>query len=249
MAVRARFVWFMIPWVTRYYSSPLGSFGIPSERVNGVSLRFGECEVDFEARRLTRNGEAVHLAPKAFRLLELMVERRPRVVSKSEIHDALWPDTFVSESSVARLAAELRAALGDRSKPPRLLRTVHGLGYAFVGVVEGQGAPPRPASALCRLVRGDTEVNLSSGVHLIGRGDDVAVRIDSAKVSRQHARVVVTDRTASVEDLGSKNGTFVRGRRITGAVELTDGDEICVGPVLLVFRLSSAGGSTETATT
>jgi two-component system response regulator AtoC len=90
---------------------------------------------------------------------------------------------------------------------------------------------------------------LQPGENLVGRGDEAGVRIDSAKVSRVHARIAVAASSATVEDLGSKNGTFVRGRRIAGPVELTDGDEICLGSVLLVFRRPSAPRSTETEST
>ena len=89
--------------------------------------------LDSGTRELTRRGRAVPLSPKVFELLELLLERRPEAVAKDAIHDRLWPKSFVSESSLARLAAEARAALADDARKPRYLRTVFGFGYAFCG--------------------------------------------------------------------------------------------------------------------
>jgi DNA-binding winged helix-turn-helix (wHTH) protein len=213
-------------------------------------MRFGfdDFVVDFPARELRRGGRPVHLEPKTLDFLELLIGSRPRVLAKAEILERLWPSTFVSESSLSRLVAELRAALGDDARSPRLIRTVHRKGYSFVGPVEELGGPARlPAGPPpCRLLFGERVLSLQPGENLVGRGDEAGVRIDSAKVSRVHARIAVAASSATVEDLGSKNGTFVRGRRIAGPVELADGDEICLGSVLLVFRRPSAPRSTET---
>jgi pSer/pThr/pTyr-binding forkhead associated (FHA) protein len=67
-------------------------------------------------------------------------------------------------------------------------------------------------------------------------------------VSRHHARIDVDGRRALLQDLKSSNGTFVRGRRIVEPVELSDGDEIVIGPVLLVFRTSASNSTTEKGT-
>jgi DNA-binding winged helix-turn-helix (wHTH) protein len=213
-------------------------------------MRFGfdDFVVDFSAREVRRAGRPVHLEPKALDFLELLIGSRPRVVAKAEILERLWPSIFVSESSVSRLAAELRAALGDDARSPRLIRTVHRKGYSFVGAVEEVNGPARLPGGPppCRLLFGERVLPLQPGENLVGRGDEATIRIESAKVSRVHARIAVAQSSATVEDLASKNGTFVRGRRIAGPVELTDGDEICLGSVLLVFRRPSAPRSTET---
>jgi DNA-binding winged helix-turn-helix (wHTH) protein len=212
-----------------------------------MRLGFGDLVVDFAGRELHRGQRPIHLEPKALDLLELLILSRPRVVTKAEILERLWPSTFVSESSVSRLTAELRGALGDDARSPRFIRTVHRRGYAFVGPAEDLAAPlARIAPLPCRLRFGERVLALGAGENLLGRGDEVAVRIDSTKVSRVHARIDVLGSTATVEDLGSKNGTFVRGRRISGRVELRDGDEVCLGTVLLVFERPSAPRSTET---
>jgi pSer/pThr/pTyr-binding forkhead associated (FHA) protein len=84
------------------------------------------------------------------------------------------------------------------------------------------------------------------GEQTIGRDADTGVRLESPRVSRRHARVVVRGARATLEDLGSKNGTFIGGERLDGPRELTPGDTIRIGPFLLVFAVSGAGDSTET---
>jgi DNA-binding winged helix-turn-helix (wHTH) protein len=213
-----------------------------------VRLSFGECVLDLAARQLLRAGEELPLPPKTFELLALLVAERPRVVSKKEIRDRLWPDTFVTESNLTSLMSELRAALGDDARDPRLVRTVHGHGYAFCGVVEGQAEPRRrPDGPAFRLFCQDREIALREGENVLGRTDDAAVWIDSATVSRLHARLRVANGKVHLEDLGSRNGTWVRGRRIDSVVELSDGDEFRVGRVPVTLRVMRARSSTRSS--
>lgn len=189
----------------------------------------------------------MHLEPKAFRLLELLLAARPKALSKHDLQEELWPKTYVSERSLARLVADLRIAVGDRASDPHLIRTVHGFGYAFCGDVApaDRRAPSRSRDFHCRLTWGDREVALVEGENIVGRDPDVAVWIDLNSVSRHHARVVVADGAARLEDLGSKNGTLVNGERITSARPLSNGDRIKVGAASLVFRCSRRLGTTE----
>ena len=155
---------------------------------------------------------------------------------------------LVAESSLARLIAELRRAVGDAVSEPRLIRTVHRFGYAFAGEVEAWGAPRAvPAGVSCWLVWRDRDYPLAEGDNLLGRGEDCLLALPSGKVSRRHARIRVARDEAVLEDLGSKNGSYVDGRRITGPTPLGDGDEVRLGSVLVVFRSRPAAGSTETA--
>jgi len=78
-----------------------------------VRLRLGDLTFDGESRQLLRGVEEVHLSPKAFELLKILIDERPRAMSKQELHERLWPDTFVSEVNLASLIAEIRAALGE----------------------------------------------------------------------------------------------------------------------------------------
>src|SRR5262245_11100110 len=90
-----------------------------------MKLAFGDCVFDSDLRQLVRGGVAVHLTPKALRLLELLLERRPKPISKQEIRDVVWPDTVVAEGSLANVVFEVRNALGDDPREPRFVRTVH----------------------------------------------------------------------------------------------------------------------------
>ena len=125
-----------------------------------MRVSFGDCTFDSDTRELFRGGKPVHLSPKAFRLLELLLEERPRALSKQQLQEKLWPRTFVSEANLAGLATEARRAIGDSAKGSKLLRTVYGFGYAFSGEVTEE----HPAAAVRRsrflLVRDDEEIPL-----------------------------------------------------------------------------------------
>lgn len=214
-----------------------------------MRLRFDEFVFDIGTRELRRGGEAIPLLPKTFRFLEVLLERRPEAVAKTDLLDLVWPETFVTESSLARLATELRQALGDEARSPRFVRTVYGFGYAFIGDAREEASAPRssPNAAAMRLVMGRREIALLEGENILGRDEAAHAHIDSAKASRRHARIVVTGTRATIEDLASKNGTFLRGRRLVATETLRDGDEIVIGPILLTFR-AGASRSTETDT-
>lgn len=235
------------------------SFAKPSgfaiSRGLALSLRFGRCVFDCVSRELTRDAVRQDLPPKAFQFLELLLESRPRALSKQELHDRLWPDAFVSESSLPRLAAEVRRAIGDNARAPALLRTVHRYGYAFIGAIAAdpaaspQTTSTRPSASTCRLVWGDRQIPLQPGENVLGRASEARVWIDQARVSRHHARIDVEGRRALLQDMDSRNGTFLSGQRILGPVELKDGDEIVIGSVLLLFRTSVGSSTTESGTT
>jgi DNA-binding winged helix-turn-helix (wHTH) protein len=214
-----------------------------------MRVQFGSCLFDSETRELRRDGGIVPLSPKAFELLRALLEERPRAVPKSTLRDRIWSSTIVSDTSLARVVNEVRTAIGDDSRLPRFVRTVHGFGYAFSGetdVATAAGQGPADAHA-CELLWGERALVLAPGENLVGRGSEALVSIPSRKVSRRHARILLRHGRAMLEDLGSKNGTFVGGCRIEGPVALADGDQITVGPVVLVFREVAPGGSTETA--
>jgi len=101
-----------------------------------VRIRFEECVLDTETRQIFVSGAAVHLQPKAFQFLELLIQNRPRVVPKGEIHEKLWPGTFVSDGTLTSLLAEIRDAIGDDAREPRFVRTAHRVG-------DGSSEPPR----------------------------------------------------------------------------------------------------------
>src|SRR5262249_1967529 len=170
-----------------------------------------------------------------FALLELLLARRPRALSKAHLQEQLWPRTFVSESSLTTLVGELRAALSDRARRPRFIRTVYGFGYAFcptaTGTPDTPPSPPESSIPRLRLFLPDREIALREGENVLGRLDEGVAWLESPTVSRRHARILVSGGRATLEDLGSKNGTFLRGRRVTSTTALADGDEIVMGPL------------------
>jgi DNA-binding winged helix-turn-helix (wHTH) protein len=200
-----------------------------------VRLRLRDCVLDTGTRTITRDGMPLRLSPKAFRLLEVLVERRPNAVSHDELRDGVWPDTVAGGTTLARLVSELRAAIGDAGDGEPVIRTVHRFGYALSGAVDA-GAGLGPAGlAPCAIRWGSQFVPLPPGEHVIGRAAGGLIVVPSSKVSRRHARLVVTGEQATIEDLGSRNGTYVGDRRIDTAVELKNGDRIGIGPALLIF--------------
>ena len=190
------------------------------------------------------------LSVKAFQLLGLLLDRRPEAVPKDEILRHLWPGTFVSDASLYNLVAEVRAALGDDSRTARLIRTVPRFGYAFHGAAQAASSADTKSAhhshAGPRLVSKSGDWVLSEGSNLLGRDHDCEVRLDSASVSRHHARIIVTRGEATVEDLQSKNGTHVNEQPVTTPVVLEDGVRIRVGSVTMTYRILSALETTVT---
>jgi len=215
---------------------------------------FGDCVFDRASRELTCRGAVVHGGPKLLALLELLLDARPRALTKDEIHQSLWGTTFVSDATLTSLVAELRAAIGDAARSPRFIRTIHGYGYSFCGEVStaATNAASHPdgiaPTATCRLIVGDREIVLPAGEHILGRSGEASILIDEAGVSRQHARITIDARSATLRDLGSKNGTSVNGAAVEGPVRLTDGAIILLGATALTFRIVETIGSTETLT-
>jgi DNA-binding winged helix-turn-helix (wHTH) protein len=210
-----------------------------------MRLRFGDVTFDPGRRSLFRGPQSIHLSPKAFRLLELLLSKRPDAVPKTEILETVWPDSVVSEGSLAALVKDLRKALGDGAQEAPFLRTVHGFGYAFDGDVHEVPEGP-PASRRHVLVWGTQEMPLGEGENVVGRERAAGVWVGHSSVSRAHARIVVEGERAAVEDLGSKNGTWLGSRRVEGRVPLDDGDEIRLGEVRLLYRGPAAAHSGET---
>jgi DNA-binding winged helix-turn-helix (wHTH) protein len=211
-------------------------------------VRFGAFELDPETRELLRGGTPVLVSPKAFDLLTILVAARPKAISKRDLQERLWPATFVVEKNLANLVSEIRDALGDDSSNPRFIRTIRRFGYAFREPAESpdtaRAAGRRGVSFRITWVGG--AVTLDEGEHVLGRDPDVEVYLDSPGVSRRHARITIAADRATIEDLGSKNGTFVGEQYVRGSRLLSDGDSIAVGSVKLRVKVLEAPESTRT---
>ena len=219
-----------------------------------MSYRFDQFVVDLDTRRLLRDGEEVHLSPKAFDLLRLLIDGRARALARSDLHDQLWPETHVEDTNLAGLVVELRRALGDSPETPRYIRTMHRFGYWFIGdVSEGPRPAMPPASDAAVkppirywLIWETRQIPLFDGDNIIGRAPDAAVWLEAPGVSRHHARIRLEGEQATIEDLGSKNGTYLGGERLTAPMPLADGDQIRVSSVVMSFRIPPPAASTDT---
>ncbi|HYN07023.1 MAG TPA: FHA domain-containing protein [Vicinamibacterales bacterium] len=214
-----------------------------------MKLRFRDFTLDSDRRQLLAGGGEVHLSVKAFDLLCALLEHRPNVVPKSELQARLWPDTHVVDANLAVLIGEIRRALSDPASEPRLIRTVHRIGYAFsVAAREvDRRSDPDQASRFWLSVDGRA-VMLPEGATVIGRDPRSDIWLDLEGVSRRHARIRVTRDTdeAVLEDLASTNGTFIGRTRITTPRPLKDGDVIRIGSASLPFRVWSEHESSKT---
>jgi DNA-binding winged helix-turn-helix (wHTH) protein len=215
-----------------------------------MRVRFGDCLFDSATRRLVVEGRDVHLQPLAFQLLQFLIENRPRVVSKQEIHEKLWAGTFVSDGTLTSLVAEVRNAIGDEVRKARFLRTVHRVGYAFSGEVaevSDRGSTTAPPASSCWLIRGRRRYALAAGESVVGRDPGAPVSLADPSVSRRHAVLHVSKDRVLVEDLNSKNGTYLGDVRVHDSTPLADGDRVRFGSVELTFRQFAMPDSTRTA--
>jgi DNA-binding winged helix-turn-helix (wHTH) protein len=217
-----------------------------------VRVRFADFTLDSATRQLLHRGRGeIRLSPKAFDLLAALIEQRPRVLDKADLHRRIWPDTHVVDGNLNVLVAEIRRALEDSRHQANFIRTVHAVGYAFCGeAVEltERVAPRKGTPARFWLVWNERAIVLEDGDNTVGRDPQCGVWLDASGVSRRHARIrtVRGDDGVLLQDLGSKNGTLVQNAPIEGQVRLTDGAVIQVGSVSLTLRVWSEGSSRET---
>jgi DNA-binding winged helix-turn-helix (wHTH) protein len=211
-----------------------------------MRVRFGEFVFDDHTRELSRADRRLSISPKAFLFLQALLSSRPNALTRTELNDRLWPGIAMGYTSLAGIVSELRRLLDDDARDFRFIRTIHGFGYAFCGEATDELAHATGTSFACALVIEGRKIPLMDGENVIGREEGCAVRIDASNVSRRHARITVQGRTARIEDLGSKNGTFLRGRRLESTADLVEGDEIMIGGMRFVFHAAYGPGSTAT---
>ncbi|MGZ8853750.1 MAG: winged helix-turn-helix domain-containing protein, partial [Thermoanaerobaculia bacterium] len=208
-----------------------------------MSIFFASFELDTDRRLLLEGGQEIHISKKGYELLRVLLERAPKAISKQELHDLIWPETFVSDTTLPGVIAELRNAMSDDAREPRYIRTVHGFGYAFATKPRISSASPAGTRGARLLVHG-REMFLNPGENIIGRDPDTTIYVDDLSVSRKHVRIVVSDADAILEDLGSKNGTLHNGAAVKEPVTLRDRDVVTLGSMTIVFRASSDAGPT-----
>jgi DNA-binding winged helix-turn-helix (wHTH) protein len=217
--------------------------------ISDVTYTFGPICVDGDARRVTRTGSPVRLTRKAFDLLLLLLDHQPNAVSKEQIHARVWPDTFVSDGSVQSLVAEIRRTIDDQTATASWIATVHGIGYRFDGPAVGPRPRPGPTSperTAGWLIGTSIRIPLMPGPNIVGRDVDGDADIDAPTMSRQHARITIGE-VVTIEDLDSKNGTWLDDERVAGPRVLADGGRVRLGAVTLVFRVARQPKPTEPA--
>ena len=221
-----------------------------------MRIGFGSFLLDSGSRELLKRGAPaavpVHLSPKAFDILEILVARRPNVVSKDVLLAEVWPGKVVEEANLAIVVGEIRKALGDDPKSPAIVLTVSRRGYRFAAdaldVAAGANRPPARIDLVrCWLTWDDKTLPLREGENIVGRHPASAVWINAGSVSRVHARIVAIAERVTVEDSNSRNGTFVDGKRIAAPHVLVDGSTLTFGSEETCFRQwsDSAAAGTE----
>jgi len=211
-----------------------------------MAYRFGSFVYDPVRRALSREAVEIPLTHKARELLVLFLRNPGRLLSREELVGQVWPDVAVSDDAVRFQVSELRKALQDEGES--FIRTIRREGYRWEAPVRSVsdrpvrpvGEPEEQPRPHFRLVLEKREVQLLEGENVVGREADAALWIDHPLVSRRHARILIADGKATIEDLGSKNGTYVKGSRIDSSTRLADGDELRIGPETMVFRAMSS---------
>ena len=199
--------------------------------------------------RISQDGREVRLRPRAMDVLTTLALAAGKLVSKRDLIDSVWRTEFVSDHALTQVIAELRAALGDDARSPSFIENIPRRGYRLVEdvILIGESvAPTGSASLPFKLQADDCDHLLVQGLNVIGRTGDADICIDRTEVSRCHAKITVQGTTAIIEDLGSKNGTYVNGRQLEGPATLNNGDEIWIGRSVARLRFLIEGEPTKT---
>lgn len=208
-----------------------------------------EWRVEPRLGRMVRDQVVVTLRPRVMEALTFLAGRPGEVVAKRELVDAVWSSGFVADNTIVHCINELRDALGDTVTAPRFLQTIPRRGYRMLGRVkeiEEEGTPVTFEEAGFHLLGKRWAAFLIDGDNLIGRGGEARIIVPSARVSRHHARITASGDRAVVEDLESKNGTFVDEQRVTAPTVLRDGATLRFADLPLVFLRQRRHGPERT---
>lgn len=121
-------------------------------------------EIAFETFRLDlineclwQDARVISLRPKAFRVLKLLVERRGQLVTKRQVLDAVWPETFVGDAVLKDVVRQLREALNDCAQNPSYIETAHRRGYRFIAKISPDCAEPWNQNSAAGAWEGETQ--------------------------------------------------------------------------------------------
>jgi len=208
------------------------------------SFRAGPWTVDPAGLTLSHGDATVHLRPKVMELLTTFAAHQGEVLAKRKLLDLVWPDVTVGDSSLTVAVRELREALGDSADAPSYIETIARRGYRLIAPIAVLAPESRSRSTSPSrywLIGHENRFALVEGRNVIGRAPDADVRIPSTKVSRHHAQITVDGTAAAVEDLNSKNGTFLGGIRIDQPTPLAHGDELRLGKMAATLQVVVVG--------
>ncbi len=217
------------------------------------SFRLHEWLVEPDLNLISRDGLQIRLEVKIMELLTFFAQRGSRLLTRQELVDGVWNADFICDNTLTHAIAELRAALGDNCREPMYIETIHRRGYRLVAPVttlEGRIPKETGSPSRYRIVDSTHSIQLREGANLIGRAPEATVRIDSIWVSRDHARILIDEAAATLEDLASRNGTFLNGIEVVRSMRLAAGDTIFLGKHTnpLHFMESGPQASTEPMT-
>jgi DNA-binding winged helix-turn-helix (wHTH) protein len=229
--------------------------GIETRDIAVSPFRLGDWLIEPDLGHLTRGTSTVHVELRVMDVLVCLALHAPGLVTRKNLTESVWSTEFISDNTLTHAIAELRAAFGDDARNPTYIETIHRRGYRLLASV-GDPESKEPAGAersIVAVIDGDHTVRLRKGENVIGRLPWATVSIDSLQVSRRHARIVVDDTCAVLEDLGSKNGTLLNGRSFRGPSTIEDGDHVAFGNHVVVIQFlddaTTAGEDTPTRPT
>lgn len=243
-AMRAIAAWMlaMHRWYTR-----LSMSHTPEPSVVPGPFHVGDWLVEPDVNRVSRRASSVQLEIRMMQVLVYLAERAGAVVTRRELFDAVWDTEYVSDNALTHAVAEIRKALGDSARRPSYIETVQRRGYRLIAPVSGLELPDHDdAVVTCWLITNSSTIPLQPGETVIGRSAEADIVIESPKVSRLHARIVVEADQVVIEDLGSTNGTSVNGGRLDAPRALLHGDEIRIGRGVRVYRFARNDPDAET---
>ena len=176
----------------------------PTDRL----IAFDRFSLDLINECLWRGSEEIKIRPKAFAVLNYLLNRSGQLVTKEELLNAVWPETFVGDAVLKVTVRQLREALDDDPKSPRFIETSHRRGYRFIGEI----ATPKPAPPKQQVVQDDSP----SGTFLSG-----AFSIYSGVVGREDALGTLQRRLRRTLR-GQRQVVFVTGEAGIGKTSLVD---------------------------
>jgi DNA-binding winged helix-turn-helix (wHTH) protein len=138
-----------------------------NSRGHDTHISFDAFSLDLANQRLWRGPQAIKLRPKAFAVLEYLLERPGQLVTKQTLLDAVWPETFVGDAVLKVVIQQIREALADDSQSPRFIETAHRRGYRFVGQIAASG---QKATAAADASSDDAVAHALIGAAAVPRG-------------------------------------------------------------------------------